>query len=50
MVLICACAVEWKATILTRDKDFQRFAQYLPIELYPPLRLCASARGILPYE
>lgn len=33
--LICACAVEWKATILTRDKDFQRFAKYLPIELYP---------------
>jgi len=33
--LICACAVEWKASILTKDKDFQRYVNYLPIDLYP---------------
>ena len=32
--LICACAIEWKAQILTKDKDFKRYAQYLPIDLY----------------
>ena len=32
--LICACAVEWKASILTKDKDFQRYAKYIPIELF----------------
>lgn len=31
--LICACAVEWKSQILTKDKDFGRYAKYLPIEL-----------------
>lgn len=33
--LICACAVTWKALILTKDKDFKLYAKYLPIELYP---------------
>ncbi len=33
--LICACAVRWKASILTKDKDFNRYAKYMPIELYP---------------
>ena len=32
--LICACAVKWKASILTKDKDFTRYAKYTPIELY----------------
>jgi len=36
--LICACAVKWKASILTKDKDFNRYAKYTPIELYPNKR------------
>jgi len=32
--LICACAVKWKASILTKDKDFTRYSKYIPIELY----------------
>ncbi len=32
--LICACAVKWKTSILTKDKDFTRYAKYVPIELY----------------
>ena len=32
--LICACAVRWKASILTKDKDFTRYAKHTPIELY----------------
>lgn len=32
--LICACAIEWKAQILTKDEDFKSYAKYLPIELY----------------
>lgn len=32
--LICACAVKWKASVLTKDKDFSRYAKYTPIELY----------------
>ena len=32
--LIAACAVEWKASILTKDRDFTRYSKYLPIELY----------------
>lgn len=31
--LICACAVSWKVKILSKDKDFARYAKYLPIEL-----------------
>ena len=31
--LICACAVTWKVPIFTKDKDFERFAKHLPIEL-----------------
>ena len=33
--LICACAVRWKVSILTKDKDFARYAKFVPIELYP---------------
>jgi len=32
--LICACAVKWKSPILTKDKDFTRYAKHLPIELF----------------
>lgn len=32
--LICACAVTWKASILTKDKDFARYTKYLPIKLH----------------
>ncbi|MEM1222373.1 MAG: PIN domain-containing protein [Verrucomicrobiota bacterium] len=32
--LICACAIEWKAQILTKDEDFKRYAKYIPLELY----------------
>lgn len=32
--LICACGVSWKASILTKDKDFLHYAKHLPIELY----------------
>ncbi len=32
--LISACAVSWKAEILSKDKDFQRYSKYIPIELY----------------
>lgn len=32
--LICACAVSWKAEILTKDKDFSRYLKYIPIDLY----------------
>ena len=31
--LLCACSVAWKAQILTKDKDFKRFSDYIPIEL-----------------
>jgi predicted nucleic acid-binding protein len=32
--LICACAVTWKASILTKDQDFKLYSKYIPIELY----------------
>lgn len=32
--LICACAVTWKAAILTKDKDFNHYAKHLPIALH----------------
>ncbi len=31
--LLCACGVAWKVKILTKDKDFARYAKYLPIDL-----------------
>ncbi len=31
--LLCACCVAWKIRILTKDKDFGRYAEYLPIDL-----------------
>ena len=32
--LISACAVSWKAEILSKDKDFQRYSKYIPIVLH----------------
>ena len=34
--LICAAAIRLKASILTTDKDFERYQQYLPIQRYLP--------------
>jgi predicted nucleic acid-binding protein len=31
--LICACGVAWKVGILSKDKDFQRYAKIVPIDL-----------------
>lgn len=31
--LICACSVAWKVKILTKDRDFNRYAEHLPIDL-----------------
>ncbi len=32
--LIAACAVEWDVKILTKDKDFDQYSEWLPLELY----------------
>ena len=31
--IICSCSVEWRASILTKDKDYSLYSKYLPIEL-----------------
>lgn len=31
--LICACSVRWDIPILTKDQDFKRYAQHLPVNL-----------------
>ena len=31
--LVCACSVAWKASILSKDKDFHRYSKYIPIDL-----------------
>ena len=31
--IICACSIEWKTTILTKDKDYSLYSKYIPIEL-----------------
>lgn len=31
--LICACSVAWGLPILTKDKDFDLYAQHLPLKL-----------------
>lgn len=33
--LICACSVERDIPILTKDADFERYRQFVPIKLYP---------------
>lgn len=32
--LICACSIKWKTSILSKDKDFVRYAKHIPIELH----------------
>ena len=34
--IICACSVLWKILVLTKDRDFARYAKILPIELAKP--------------
>ena len=34
--LICACSVSWGYPILTKDKDFLLFREFLPCELLEP--------------
>lgn len=34
--LICACAVHWSIPILSKDRDYLRYRQHLPIELIQP--------------
>lgn len=34
--LICACSVSWGYPILTKDKDFLSFRQFLPCQLLEP--------------
>jgi len=34
--LICACAVHWNASILSKDKDYLSYQQFLPINLIRP--------------
>ena len=31
--LIAACSIAWGLPILTKDKDFERYAEHLPLEL-----------------
>jgi predicted nucleic acid-binding protein len=32
-VLICACSLEWKMPILSKDQDYQHYQKYLPLQL-----------------
>ena len=32
--VLCACSTLWEMPILTKDKDFKRYQEYLPIELH----------------
>ena len=34
--LICACAVKWNVPILSKDKDYQRYLKYVPIDILKP--------------
>lgn len=34
--VICACSVLWKMPILSKDKDFLGYREYIPIELVEP--------------
>jgi predicted nucleic acid-binding protein len=31
--LLCACAIAWNQPILTKDQDFKRYRQHLPLHL-----------------
>jgi predicted nucleic acid-binding protein len=34
--IICAASVSWKLPILSKDKDFDHYKKYIPIELHQP--------------
>ena len=34
--LICACSAAWNVPILTRDQDYLRYAEHVPVRLYAP--------------
>jgi len=34
--IICACAVQHDLPILTKDKDFSLYSQFIPIQLFDP--------------
>ena len=34
--LICACSAAWDIPVLTRDQDYQRYAEHVPVHLYRP--------------
>ena len=34
--LICACSVAWDVPVLTRDQDYLRYAEHVPVRLYAP--------------
>lgn len=33
---ICACAVQWNIPILSKDKDYKRYKELIPIDLIKP--------------
>ena len=34
--LICACSAAWDVPILSRDQDYGRYAEHVPVRLYAP--------------
>ncbi|WP_293913278.1 PIN domain-containing protein [Deinococcus sp.] len=34
--LICACSAAWDVPVLTKDRDYQRYAEHVPVRLYRP--------------
>ena len=34
--LICACSAAWDIPVLTKDQDYQRYAEHVPVRLYRP--------------
>ena len=34
--LICACSAAWDIPVLTKDQDYQRYAEHVPVRLYHP--------------
>lgn len=34
--LICACSVNWKIPILSKDKDYAQYKKFIPIDLISP--------------
>ena len=34
--LICACSAAWDIPVLTKDQDYQRYAEHVPVRVYRP--------------